>query len=281
MQTPLSHNHAAPIDAQAEATTLEVRYLRPLLEQVPPSWRTALDVGAHRGDVTAFLADLGYRVLAVEPHPQTVERLERRFADLIPRGIVRVAQCAASDREGLDGDFFVGSASTVNTLEPEWTTRGFPEHFARRQTIRVPLCRIDGLARDFTRERLGFLKVDVEGHEFPALRGCFSRGAIARPAVLMFEAFSRFPEAAEQCLAYLGRQGYGTFDMFVRVGTELSQIERFRRPGLPDAWRQREGTLFYANVIAYHVSGVDPACFPDPVAFVDQREKAMRLRPAA
>lgn len=276
-------NTMQPMDRQAEATTMEVQYLRPMLEALPPLWRTAVDVGAHRGDVTAYLTRLRYRVLAVEPHPQMAERIEQRFADLIPRGVVRVARCAASERDGEDADLYVGSATTVSSLEEEWTTRGFPEEFRDRQSIRVPLGRIDDLVRDFTHERVGFLKVDVEGHEYPALRGCFSRGSMARPAVLMFEAFSRFPGAAEQCLLYLTRQGYGTFDMFVRVGAELAEVERFRRPDLPDAWRERQGTLFYANVIAYHPAAADSIPLPDPAEFFQryQESKAHEKRNAA
>ena len=273
MQPPMQRTPPEPAaDPQAQATTLEVRYLRPMLESLPPQWRTAADVGAHRGDVTAYLAALGYRVLAVEPHPGMADGLERRFADLVARDVVRVARCAASERSGEEADLFVGSASTVSSLEAEWTTRGFPEEFAQKRAVRVPLRRVDELVGQFTSERLGFLKVDVEGHEYPALRGCFSAGLLARPAVLMFEAFSRFPGAAEQCLSYLAQQGYGRFDIFVRVGAELCEIQRFRRPELPEAWRERQDTLFYANVIAYHPAASDSIPLPDPGEFM-QRHK--------
>jgi len=283
MQSTTNPLDTFAMDAQADATTMEVQYLRPLLEQLPAPWRTAVDVGAHRGDVTAYLAAMGYRVLAVEPHPQMADRLGQRFAGPISRDAVRVARCAASERAGEGADFFVGSATTVNTLEEEWTTRGFPEHFGKRQTIRVPLRRVDDLVSNFTRERLGFLKVDVEGHEYPCLRGCFSRGSMVRPAVVMFEAFSRFPDAAEQCLLYLARQGYGTFDIFVRVGQELTALERFRKPGLPEAWRERQGTLFYANVIAYHPAASDSITLPEPRTFFEQYglAKALQERIAA
>ena len=109
------------------------------------------------------------------------------------------------------------------------------------------------------------------------------RSAGRKPAVVMFEAFSRFPGAAEQCLLYLARQGYGTFDMFVRVGPDLSEIERFRRPDLPDAWRERQGTLFYANVVAYHPAAADSIALPDPVEFFERyrQEKASEKRAAA
>jgi FkbM family methyltransferase len=280
MQTPC---HDQSMDRTAEATTLEVRYLRPMLEALPSQWRTALDVGAHRGDVTAYLASLGFRVLAVEPHPGMADRLEQRFAAHLGEGVVRVVRCAASERSGEEADLFVGSATTVSSLEEEWTTRAFPEEFARRQTVRVPLRRVDEMVQGFTGERLGFLKVDVEGHEYPVLRGCFSRAVISRPAVVMFEAFSRFPDAAEQCLSYLAGQGYGAFDIFVRVGHDLCEIERFRHPGLPEAWRQRQGSLFYANVIAYHPAASNSIALPDPAEFYHRywQEQGVASRRAA
>lgn len=256
-----------PTDRQAQATTLEVHYLRPMLEILPPLWRTAVDVGAHRGDITAALAAMRFRVLAVEPHPTVADRLEQRFGPLIDQGIVRVARCAASEKSGDEADLYTGSTTTVSSLEWDWTTVGFPAEFQQRSSVRVPLSRVDELVRDFTNDRLGFLKIDVEGHEYPALRGCFSRGSMARPAVLMFEAFSRFPTAAEQCLNYLARQGYGLFDIFVRVGPELHAVERFRRADLPEAWRSRQGMLFYANVIAYHPAAIECCPLPDPAEF--------------
>src|SRR6187551_647752 len=66
-------NQSAPqinVNDPALAATLEVLYLRPLLESLPEKWRNAIDVGAHRGDVTEALATLGYRVLALEPQHQ-------------------------------------------------------------------------------------------------------------------------------------------------------------------------------------------------------------------
>jgi FkbM family methyltransferase len=261
-------NEPISLDRQAQATTLEVQYLRPMLEALPPLWRTAVDVGAHRGDVTAALTALRFRVLAVEPHPMMADRLQQRFGALIEQNAVRVARCAASERSGEEADLYVGSTTTVSSLEWEWTTVGFPAEFQQRGSIRVPVSRVDELVRDFTNDRLGFLKVDVEGHEYSALRGCFSRGSMPRPAVVMFEAFSKFPAAAEQCLNYLARQGYGLFDMFVRVGPDLHDVERFRRAELPEAWRSRQGMLFYANVIAYHPAAIDCCPIPDPADFL-------------
>ena len=261
-------------DRQALATTLEVQFLAPMLGVLPPMWRTAVDVGAHRGDITAALTELRYRVLAIEPHPVVANRLEQRFRPLIERSIVRVARVAASDRSGVEGELHVGSTTTVSSLEEDWTTVGFPAEFQEHSMLRVPLCRVDDLVRDFAGDRVGFLKVDVEGHEYPALRGCFSRGTMARPAVVMFEAFSRFPVAAEQCLNYLARQGYGLFDLFLRVGPDLHAVERFRRPELPESWRARQGMLFYSNVIAYHPAAIECCPIPEPHEFFAEYQAA-------
>src|ERR1700678_1793650 len=107
---------------------LEVDYLSAVLESLPDNLKFALDVGAHNGDVTAALADLGFKVLAVEPQDYMADRFARRHADRMARGTIRLARCAASDRRG-EADLIIGSASTLSTLEPLWTSRGFPEEF--------------------------------------------------------------------------------------------------------------------------------------------------------
>src|SRR3954453_7822435 len=100
------------VNDPALAATLEVVYLRPLLESLPQPWRNAIDVGAHRGDVTEALATLGYRVLALEPQNQLANGVEERLAEYVAGGRVVVERCAASDRTG-EAEMLVGRASTV------------------------------------------------------------------------------------------------------------------------------------------------------------------------
>src|SRR3954471_9959881 len=108
-----------PIRPEEQAATLEIIYLRDLLAALPADRRTALDVGAHRGHVSVMLARLGYGVLAVEPNPVIADQLDWRLEELglagygpdarATGGRVRVARCAASDRNGWDS-LLVGSA---------------------------------------------------------------------------------------------------------------------------------------------------------------------------
>ena len=267
----------------ALAAVLEVQYLRPLLKSLPPGGRTAVDAGAHRGAISAALAEAGLLTLAVEPNPVIAEQLAQKLAAEIRAGMVKVARCAASDRDGA-ADLILGSATTVSTLEPEWTAVGFPELFRARNTVRVPVRRLDWLAAAHgfgTGERLGLLKVDVEGHELSALRGFFDAGRLAAPAVVMFETFSRFPQQAADCIILLAEQGYSTFDIVLRSGPDVLEIERFTEPGLPRSWRDRAGqVLFYANVIAYHPS-LDASDLPDSRSFLAELARRSRGPEAA
>src|SRR4051794_20238860 len=151
------------VNDPALAATLEILYLRPLLESLPQAWRNAIDVGAHRGDVTEALATLGYRVLALEPQNQLAARVEERLAAYVAGGRVVVERCAASDRTG-EAQMLVGRASTVSTLEREWTTVAFPEEFRSPGKVIVPLRRVGDVRVAQNMAKVGFFKVDVEGH---------------------------------------------------------------------------------------------------------------------
>jgi FkbM family methyltransferase len=267
--TALATGPSSSTSADASASALEVGYLRPVLEALPPAWKFALDVGAHKGEVTAALADLGFKVLAIEPQDYMADRFARRHAERMEAGMIRLARCAASDHRG-EADLIIGSASTLSTLEPDWTSRGFPEEFHTRRSVRVPLLPLSDLLRKEEFGPVGFAKIDVEGHELPALRGLFGP-AVTPPRMVMFEACQRFETEAEDCLAFLTAQGYRTFDIFIRIGPDPVAAERFTRASLPAVWHACE-RFFYANIIAYHESFVPAVELPDPVQFVRDYE---------
>ncbi len=252
----------------ALAAVLEIIYLQKMLAALPADRKSAIDAGAHRGDVTAALADLGFRVLAVEPQPPIAEQLKQRFTELREADLIRIECCAASDRRGT-ATMHLGSASTVNTLEESWTRIAFPEEFTAPRKMDVPTYPLAELARTNGFTRPGFVKIDVEGHELPALAGLFDADFKADPPpVIMFEANQRFPDAAQACLALLANRGYDRFDIFIRDGVAPVSAQRFSGSTLPPAWFVCEEKYFFANIIAYHRTLPEESLPEDPVAFV-------------
>jgi hypothetical protein len=124
----------------------------------------------------------------------------------------------------------------------------------------------------------GFAKVDVEGHELPALRGLLNHPSAlspitSPPAVVMFEANHCFPERAVACLELLASAGYRTFDLFVRWGIDPIAGERFTDPALPRTWHECGKQNFYANIIAYHEHSPGTPDVLDPAAFVAEYQR--------
>ena len=141
---------------EPEIAALFRRFLRPGMN--------VLDLGANIGFFTLLAASLvgpDGQVHAVEPNPRNARLLEmsrrlNRFEQ------VRIWQVAAAAAHGL---------LVLSTSYSNGTTSRLPElvaSLAAAQT--VPALRLDALLP--TELRIDFVKVDVEGAEYDALRGC-------------------------------------------------------------------------------------------------------------
>jgi FkbM family methyltransferase len=137
-------------------------HLRRALGGLLQEGQTFLDIGANVGAL-AFLAatvvgETG-TVLAVEPYPDNVQLL---YAGIVRNGFpnVRVLPFAASDRPG--GVVSLTGGTSNAYVVPARTPR---EYEAFAQTV-VLDDELDGLSS------LDVVKIDVEGHEPAALRGC-------------------------------------------------------------------------------------------------------------
>jgi FkbM family methyltransferase len=115
------------------------------------------DVGSHHGFYTLVMARRALRVIAIEPNPYNVVRLEKNIA-LNHSENVSVRQTAVG-----------GSKGKISLLcESDWggvqssDTKTLP-------TIDVDVVRLDDLAEEYGFPQ--FLKIDVEGFEAGVLRG--------------------------------------------------------------------------------------------------------------
>lgn len=140
-----------------------------LLPALAPRGREALDVGAHRGLFSIFLEPIvgSARLHVFEPLPEFVGVLRTLFPS------AHVHDCALSREEG-DGVLWVPVVGgrtlySRSSLEPLQFREGSVEGVGSRLEVQVR--RLDSLLVDGVLSDVGFVKIDVEGHEVEVLRG--------------------------------------------------------------------------------------------------------------
>lgn len=154
--------------------------------------KSAVDVGANFGAYTYWLAK-GARTVAIEPLPKCATFLRSAFPE------VEVVEVALSDRNG-QGHMEVESrvGREVHTEAKLRMGGVIPE------TRAVLVRRLDDLGI----ERIGFVKIDTEGHELAVLHGASRTLDIDRP-VLLIECEERHrPGALQSVLNFLRPIGY-------------------------------------------------------------------------
>jgi FkbM family methyltransferase len=138
-----------------------------------------LDVGTNLGVVAATMArslqDRG-EVIAFEPIPETAKRAAATFA-LNSLKNVRLFRCAISDEDG-EITFFNApgrsEAASANRTEQsiDWIE------------TKVPCRTLDSLVEQKAINKVGLMKIDVEGHEPKAVRGAGQLIARQKPEII-------------------------------------------------------------------------------------------------
>lgn len=151
-----------------------------LLRRLVAPGSVVVDVGAHRGTYTLFLASLvgrAGRVHAVEPLPRNVRAL-RTLARRHPS--ITVHPCALSDVEGhAELNVPVHRGRSLDALASLERRDGAPT-----TTVVVTQHTLDGVLADEERP-VQLVKCDVEGHEDRVLDGGWARIERDRPVVLV------------------------------------------------------------------------------------------------
>jgi FkbM family methyltransferase len=146
--------------------------LRILKSLVDPK-KNSIDIGANKGIYTYFMGRLSRHVFAYEPNPELAE-----FITKSSRSNVSVYAIALSNRVGeatlsvpLVNNFLYDQ---LGSLEEKVVPQG-------SKTYQVPLKRLD----DQGHKNVGFIKIDVEGHEEAAIDGARNLLTTQRPNLLI------------------------------------------------------------------------------------------------
>jgi FkbM family methyltransferase len=168
--------------------------------------KVAVDVGANVGLFTAVLARRSKKVIAFEPNPACAEHL----MEVAPRNCEIIAK-AVSDREGTTvlrvpvyGSVPMHALATIeeaNRHGTETRATGVVTHSVETVTLDQTLLPA------MSGERVAFINIDAEGHEFAVLRGGEGLIAAYRP-VLLVELEYRHGGAVAEVFDWLGARAY-------------------------------------------------------------------------
>lgn len=137
-----------------------------------------IDAGANAGDFTQKLAARGFHVFAFEPIPSLYENLRKRFDQNLK---VSEQHYALSDK----WDFIKVNVQSCWTLVPDGTA-GLERaaEFKDSRPFHISCVALD----DFCDEEMvapAFIKMDVDGYEFKALRGARGCLMLCKPPIML------------------------------------------------------------------------------------------------
>ena len=209
LTTRMSSRIAAALPSNAVAAAVRYAYPRvePELARLPsyaPRGGTAVDVGAWYGPWTRGLRRIADRVVSVEPTAELARCVATAFPD------VRVVEAVASDHAGTAELYLPSGGPGTGTSSLEQPTG---------RAVTVERITLDELALTDVR----FLKIDVEGHEMPALRGAEKTLRRDRP-LLIVELEERI-QPVEPVLGLLGGWGYRPYVMPAGRWIPLSEFD--------------------------------------------------------
>jgi FkbM family methyltransferase len=174
------------------------------LDELVDPKRAAVDVGANWGVYTGRLAQLSSHVHALEPLPWLADALAAKTNP----SKVTIHRVAASDHPGSTeirvpyfGDREENGRATIEAQNPL-------AGMTQEKRIVVDLARLD----DLLSMPVGFIKIDVEGHELAVLQGCPRILTEQRPVILVESVASFRPGAPFDIVTLLASSGYrGSF----------------------------------------------------------------------
>jgi FkbM family methyltransferase len=218
------HLYDAVVDFKHWLTGVEAQYAR-FYSQFARAGDLCFDVGANMGRRTGVLLRLDTRVVAVEPQEQCMRKLRRKFGN---NANVILVQNAVGEKPG-QARMQLCDSHSLSSLSAGWiqsvrTSGRYAQcTWVRSQTVEVTT--LDDLIARYGRP--AFIKVDVEGYEYEALKG------LSQPVrTLCFEFTPEFLDSTRKCLDHLAGLGTARFNYCLENAPTTLQLAE---------WQSRDG----------------------------------------
>jgi FkbM family methyltransferase len=207
------------------------------LDRFVPKDLGAVDVGVWWGPWSWWLARRSVRLHSFEP----IAELCSNVASVMPPNVT-LHNVALSDRSGT-AEIWIPSGGMGtegrSSIEPSWQ----PATGGRYET--VPTECLDA----FELKDIGFVKIDVEGHEMAVLRGAETLLATERPNIMIeIEQHGNDADHMSQIVELLGRHGYR--GSFLRSGTWVP-LSEFDPVGAQEMAQRAARSGYVKNLLLY------------------------------
>ncbi|MGA3222993.1 MAG: FkbM family methyltransferase [Acidobacteriaceae bacterium] len=185
----------------------------PLLPALCRKDAVALDIGANEGFFAHHLLPLAKSVIAFEPLPQMLTRLRANYANKMQiHGVI------ISDHEG-QGELRYPAGGYMSATIAESNSSAL-ESGRLIETVVAPMKTLDS----FALTNVGFVKIDVEGHEEAVLHGGLTTLKREKPNLMIEIEERHAPGSLARVSALLESIGYSGFYL---GGKELRPIAQF------------------------------------------------------
>lgn len=178
---------------------------------------TALDIGANIGNHSLYFASYFSKCISFEPNPRTFAVLEinaRLVDNIMPMNLgLSDKKCTAPLYVNFHN---IGGSS----LSGDWNN-------AVDSTCNIQLDRLDDIIDE--KEKIGLLKMDVEGHEWSALKGA-EKVIRGNKPIIIFEHNAADKNNDKDVISLLNSYGYSDFYEVVDGWESLNQyLNRYPR----------------------------------------------------
>jgi FkbM family methyltransferase len=193
--------------------------------------KISLDIGADQGGYALLLCNYSIECIAFEPSPDRAAIIRNVAA---AKGLpITVETVALSNHEGTaELRMLVNDPgrSTIESLNSLNDPDGSPTI-----SVNVPAKRLD----DYGLKSVGFMKIDVEGHEIAVLEGARKTIEASKPNLLIEIEERHHPgalQAVRSFLATLGYEGFYVLDGQVHPFADF-EIATYQNPANIGSWK--------------------------------------------